>query len=298
MKNPTPSYVGLSLLGVCAGLLAMLAGFYFTPPADRFTVLARLTNIARVYYRPERDLQSYVTGCLVGAVIPALLLCRESKSRSSVEGDQCGRPVESKVGRHDLIGCPRGPLLRVHLAVWGGRRRLDCGGLEGTIGVKSPHISGPGVSTARPGIGRAVFGLGPACGSLAAPFPHRTGADRGKRPAPVYTRWRDRSMRPGKHPRATSSWLRETVWFATVSLSIAALLAVPDVSRLSGAIFMKGEHHHWDGYHHWGLLCRRSRPPGPRAVPWGRKLTLSTDPPFRSFLRNWTLWSRSATTIS
>src|SRR5271165_2019821 len=71
----------------------MLAGFHFAPPlADRLWVLARLTDFARDYYHPERDLQSYVAGCLVGAVIPALLLCRKSKSKSSVEGVSPGGP--------------------------------------------------------------------------------------------------------------------------------------------------------------------------------------------------------------
>ena len=150
MKNPTPRYVGLSLLGVCAGLLVMLAGFFSPPPADRFTVLVRLTDFARVYL-PSRTRSAILRYRLSGGGSdPSPFALQGVEESIQCRGSQCGRPVESKVGRHDLIGCPRGPLLRVHLAVWGGRRRLDCGGLEGTIGVKSPHISGPSVSTARP----------------------------------------------------------------------------------------------------------------------------------------------------
>ena len=92
---------------------------------------------------------------------------------------------------------------------------------------------------------------------------------------------------------------RDTAWFALVTLSIAALLAVPDVSRITGAIFTKGDRHIGQAFHHWdyyavgpALQVRAGRALGPQAYTEYR----SAFP--RSFLHDWTLSSRSATTIS
>jgi len=253
----------------------MLAGFYFAPPpADRFTVLARLTDIAKVYYHPERDLQSYVAGCLVGIVLPVLLLRRESKRQSSVEGVSPGGPWRVRSAA---------TISSVAAAVFLSACTLRFGpDVADWIIVAFRELLGSRVHTsAEPASGLLVLvsaALFLLLGLLAAVRLGRlrTGAatepGQAGRPS-AYAPWRGQIDETGEAPpRATFSWARDTAWFATVALSIAALLAVPDVSRLSGAIFMNGEQHHWGGYHHWdyfavgpALQVRAGRALGPQA---------------------------------
>ncbi|MGO9598485.1 MAG: hypothetical protein ACLP7Q_10900, partial [Isosphaeraceae bacterium] len=275
MKNPTPRYINLSLLGVCAGLLVMLAGFYFAPPpAARLSVIARLTDIARVYYHPERDLQFYVAGCLVGMVLPALLLSRKSHSQSQVEGVSPGSPWRVRSAATISL---------VALAVLLSAFTLRFGaGVADWIEVAFRELLGSRVHTSPDPASRLLVLVSAALflllGLLAAVWLGRlrTGArtEPGQAASPgVYAPGRGQIDETREAPpRASFSWARDTAWFATVALSIAALLAVPDVSRLSGAIFMKGEHHHWDGYHHWdyfavgpALQVRAERALGPQA---------------------------------
>jgi hypothetical protein len=197
------------------GLLVMLIGFYLVPPPpDRSSVIASLTDLGQHWYHPERDIPVYVVGCLLGIALPVVLLQKGFGERRHGSRDQSPESLRALSTFMICVSVVMIVLLLLIMPI----AVLPVLLTEGLLFFAVHHFL-----TIRGDVPKDTSRtVDPLSKQQHVVWPPNVSVG-----TPFLVVW-------------------DATWLTIMGLLIVALLAIPDISLLSGAIFSKDRYHHWE----------------------------------------------------
>ncbi len=212
--------------------------------------MTRLTELGRSGYSPERDMPVYAVGCLLAIALPAVLLEKGSGERKHRSGAQ--PPGSWRARPTPVIGSfVLTTLLLLGLCEFGFYASVFA--LAFFLNLFRSEIQCPSNSAASLLLRIAVL-LVLLTEGLFLFKVHRLRTIQGAGPREtshhgdrLSDQWH--AVRPSTESGGTPfSVLWDGAWLTIMGLLVAAFLAIPDISLLSGNLFRGERCHHWEYY--------------------------------------------------